>query len=73
MMYQYRVVKVRPKCWRIFYGNNPRAVDLDFACRPLSLVRARCKLMNGDLPGYSVLGDYGGSKIKYGKRFAQPR
>ena len=70
---QYRVVKIRPKCWRIFYEAGIRPVDAGQPCRPQKLVRARCRLLNGDTVGASVLGDYGGAKIKYGKRFAQPK
>ena len=69
----YRVVRVRPKCWRIFYEGGLKAVDAGQPCRPRKLVAARGRLLNGDTVSASVLGDYGGAKIKYGKRFAQPR
>ena len=72
-MSDYRVVKIRPKCWRIFYKAGLRPVDVDYPCRPEKLVRSRCRLFNYDMPGSSVLGDHGGAKIKWGKRFAQPR
>ena len=72
-MSDYKIRKLRPKCWRIFYKGNLRPVDVDYPCRPQKLVRARCRLFNGDTPGSSVLGDHGGAKIKWGKRFAQPK
>jgi len=72
-MSDYRVVRVRPKCWRIYYKAGLRPVDIDYPCRPLKLVRARCALLNGDCAGSSMMGDHGGAKIKWGKRYAQPR
>ena len=72
-MSDYRVVRVRPKCWRIYYKGGLRPVDVDYPCRPLKLVRSRCALWNSLCAGTSMMGTHGGAKIKWGKKFAQPR